>query len=39
MLLFVSVIFISGLETAPNSYIQNLNTHTPEVLKAQLNTG
>lgn len=31
MLLFVSIIFISGVETAlvSNSYIQNLNTHTP----------
>lgn len=40
LLLFVSIIFISGLESAPDSdsYIQNLNTHTPEVLKAQLFT-
>lgn len=37
MLLFVAIIFINGLETAsdPDSYIQNLNMHTPEVLKAQ----
>lgn len=36
MLLFVPPIFIGGLETAldPDSYIQNLNIHTPEVLKA-----